>query len=123
MRAVFAALALGLGLSSSSSAAVNAIAPVFPWTEDAALQASVASVSPVKIPSYTVNLDLDPKDRWTEIASSPKLRAAVPAIVDYLDSNVPSWARPIIEKVGADIVSYFGPEYGEEMNGCVLVLR
>lgn len=113
MKAVFSAIALVVCVSSAADA-------MFVWTEDPALQASVASVSPVKVPSYTVNLDLDPKDRWTEIASSPKLRAAVPAIVDYLDSNIPSWAKPLIEKIGADIVNYFGPEYGEEMKGSVI---
>jgi len=67
-----------------------------------------------RVPNYKINLDLPPKQRWGPIVSRYKDQA--PALLAYLESNIPKWAMPIIQTVGTRVRPYFS-DYGEEMEG------
>jgi hypothetical protein len=67
------------------------------WMHSQSLQAKSRTRAPLPIPSVTVDLDLAPEDRWTHIANSTRFKSLVPAIRQYLQSEVPSWAVPIID--------------------------
>lgn len=66
------------------------------------------------VPKFTLNLDLPAKERWAPIVS--RYKDQVPALLAYLESNIPKWAMPIIQEIGKGVRPYFG-DYGEEMEG------
>ena len=68
-----------------------------------------------RFPSFVVDLDAAPEDRWVKIASLPFYRSKVSAAVAYLAGQVPSWLLPMLEAILADVEGYFGPELGAEM--------
>jgi N-acylethanolamine-hydrolysing acid amidase len=88
---------------------------VVPWAKNEALRAAATGdVITKPAPRFSLNLDLDPKERWSAIAAIYKDEAY--KITDYLKSQLPSWAYPIVVKVAADIEPYFA-DYGDEMVG------
>ena len=91
------------------------------WIHSQSLQAKSRARAPLPIPSVTVDLDLAPEDRWTHIANQTQFRALVPAIREYLQSEVPVWAIPIIEALGKGIRPYFR-EYGAEIEALASTL-
>lgn len=108
MLAIFALLA-------SVAAAAPTTSNNSAWLMNPEYQARAIASQPHKLPRYTVNLDLDPSDRWTHVAKD--FVAEVPALKKYLASYVPAWALPILEAIGRDIEPYFGEEFGGEMKG------
>lgn len=86
------------------------------WVQNVTLKAAVMGddVYTKPAPRVTLNLDLDPKERWREIASNYKSEAY--KITDYLKSQLPPWAFPIVVQIAADIEPYF-TDYGDEMVG------
>lgn len=97
------------------------------WVEDEQLR-SVTEARSARSPAtwasgvgkpqrYTLNLDAAPEDRWTPIASLPYFREHIGAAVEYLADQVPAWLLPLVETIGKDLHSYFGPELGGELVG------
>lgn len=68
----------------------------------------------VPVPKFSINLDLDQKDRWSEVAATFKDEAY--KITDYLKDQLPTWAFPIVETIARNIEPYF-TDYGDEMIG------
>lgn len=64
--------------------------------------------------SFVLNLDLPPRQRWTEIATAYK--GSAPLMVAYITSNLPSWATPILKAGYKASIGNMG-EMGEEMQG------
>ena len=90
-----------------------------PWTASSTWKAATDQRNASSVPHFTLSLDEDPAHRWD--AATPNMTQYVPAIMDYLKSEVPSWALPILEVIGASVRTYFGPEYGAEMEGVAKV--
>ena len=94
-----------------------------PWTQDAKLHAvaDAKHARPALHPKvYTLDLDAPAATRWDHIAKDFKEK--MPAVVQYFDSVIPSWALPLIEGVAARLNSYFR-EYGDEMAGVAQALN
>ena len=87
-----------------------------PWTARSALREQAESRSPIPVPRFSVDLDQEPEERWTHIANQSRFRKLVPKLEDYLESNIPPWALPIITSIGEKIEPYF-QDYGNEMKG------
>lgn len=89
------------------------------WLTDEATRAYANKIANGTAPTYakrfTLNLDLAPEQRWTAIAS--EFKYAVPAIIAYFEAYIPKWLLPYIWDIGADIQSYFPPEFAGEMTG------
>lgn len=91
-----------------------------PWTKNEALKQHTLQTGLEKyiVPKrFTVDLDADPYDRWTEVGEHFAPNASI--IVDYLSSFLPDALVPpllkIFSKIG-DSYSGFG-EYNQEMHG------
>jgi hypothetical protein len=85
------------------------------WIDDETLKAkTMGDVTSVPAPEFTLNLDLPASERWNDIAAIYKDEAY--KITDYLKSQLPPWAYPIIVQLGADVLGYF-TDYGDEMVG------
>ena len=93
---------------------VSAAASAVPWTSRADLRVRSTKLKAVAVPREVVNLDLAPEDRWTHLANQTRFKKLVPGIVDYLESEVPKWAMPLISIAGGKIGNYF-KEYGAEI--------
>ena len=93
--------------------------PGRPWTEDAELrEETLARLDHNRsTPSrWQVNLDLPPEERWRHVAEHYAPQAHL--IHDYLASNLPPWAYPIVDAIAGSLDSYKGfGEYGAEMRG------
>jgi N-acylethanolamine-hydrolysing acid amidase len=88
---------------------------VAPWTSNEALRAAASDVvTSVPAPRFTLNLDDPPQERWSAIAAVYKSEAY--KITDYLKSQLPSWAFPILIEIAANLEPYF-TDYGDEMIG------
>jgi len=66
-------------------------------------------------PHVLVSLDDAPRLRWAKVA--PAFRQFVPGMMEYIRSEVPAWALPVLDVIGAAVRPYFGEEYGGEMEG------
>jgi N-acylethanolamine-hydrolysing acid amidase len=84
------------------------------WIDDPVLRARTEAEKRVAVPRFTLNLDLPAAERWLEIAALYKDRA--PGLISYLKENIPAWALPIVQKIGADVRPYFR-DYGDEILG------
>ena len=56
-------------------------ATVAPWISNMALIKQTNDRKPISVPRYTVNLDLPPENRWTEIAKQPQFANASTSII------------------------------------------
>jgi len=92
-------------------------ATVAPWISNMALIKQTNDRKPISVPRYTVNLDLPPENRWTEIAKQPQFANASTSIINYLKNSVPKHIFPLIAKIGKDIQNYFPQELALEMSG------
>lgn len=93
------------------------------WQADPALKARAYGRTPEKTPRVTLNLDLDPKERWREpLKRFPDL----PEILNgYLKSQIPAWAVELIETVLGPLDKYkgWGDEYTAELDGIAEILN
>ena len=93
------------------------------WVDNAALRSSAlqrttpTTTSSTAFPTYIINLDLPPAQRWTAIASLPKYQALAPKALAYLQQQVPPAVLPLLEKILSNVPKYFGAEFGGEMVG------
>ena len=86
-----------------------------PWTSDSNWRAAAANRTATSVPIVKLSLDLEPSHRWDQIG--PVYAKYVPGILDYLRSEVPAWALPVLQKIGQGLRPYFGEELGGEMEG------
>jgi len=114
---MFSALVLCI---APSSASVPTSSASVPWTLDPSWSTRTANRTGLSVPSFTLSLDDDPSRRWDSAAK--QFTHLVPAIMDYLKSEVPAWSLPILEVIGASVRTYFGDEYGAEMKGVAKAL-
>ena len=89
------------------------------WVDNAALRSSALqrTTRSTAFPTYMINLDLPPAQRWTAIASLPKYQALAPKALAYLQQQVPPAVLPLLEKILSNVPKYFGAEFGGEMVG------
>lgn len=95
---------------------VVAGSPATPWTAREDLRRVADDRKAVPLPRVTLDLDLAPADRWTHIANQSRFRDQVPAVMAYLESEIPKWAMPLLETVAKSISPYFH-DYGAEIEG------
>lgn len=74
-----------------------------------------AQGEPFQAPSYTINLDLRPEDRWVEVTS--KYAKYSPQIVAFIRQNLPADLVPLVEKVAMYMDEYFPAPFPAEMKG------
>jgi len=71
---------------------------------------------PQPIPQYTINLDLPPSQRWTQICSVPLIKTNANYLYKTFTSILPG---DILLDIGNDICDhYFPQEYAQEIMGC-----
>eukprot|EP01091_Cochliopodium_minus_P006995 TRINITY_DN1693_c7_g1_i1.p1 TRINITY_DN1693_c7_g1~~TRINITY_DN1693_c7_g1_i1.p1 ORF type:complete len:489 (-),score=95.81 TRINITY_DN1693_c7_g1_i1:161-1627(-) len=73
---------------------------------------------PVQLPTYYINLDLPPKERWNQICSNPIYGERVREILDVMGSILPARVRKDLNSFGEEINSYIEPEFAQEIQGC-----
>jgi len=98
---------------SVSVACVNlgfCVAPFYPYHD------------PQPIPSYNINLDLDPRMRWKEVCSNPQFKS----LARFLYTTVTSlllYNGKAFEDIGEAIAAVVSPEYSQEIQGCAETLE
>jgi hypothetical protein len=71
---------------------------------------------PQPLPVYTINLDLPPNQRWTQICSLPLIVENANYLYKTFTTLLPG---DVLLDVGEDICDhYFPPEYAQEIMGC-----
>jgi len=76
---------------------------------------------PVDVPRFILNLDLPPRQRWTQICAVPKFQNLVQWLVNTISSILPD-KGVLIEDLGETLNKLFPPEYADEINGCAASL-
>mmetsp|Transcript_54094 Transcript_54094/g.93145 ORF Transcript_54094/g.93145 Transcript_54094/m.93145 type:complete len:406 (-) Transcript_54094:612-1829(-) len=90
------------------------------WIDNEDLKAkTLENVTAQRAPVFTLNLDLPASERWNDIAALYKDEAY--KVTDYLKSQLPPWAYPVVVALGADVLGYF-KDYGDEMVGVAQAL-
>eukprot|EP00616_Rhizochromulina_sp_CCMP1243_P009347 CAMPEP_0118970748 /NCGR_PEP_ID=MMETSP1173-20130426/7561_1 /TAXON_ID=1034831 /ORGANISM="Rhizochromulina marina cf, Strain CCMP1243" /LENGTH=417 /DNA_ID=CAMNT_0006920139 /DNA_START=28 /DNA_END=1281 /DNA_ORIENTATION=- len=84
------------------------------WIDSKELKQQVQDATLVPAKRYSLNLDLDPKERWNDIAADFKDEAY--KITDYLKDSLPPHTLPLVVKIAGAIEPYF-TDYGDEMIG------
>jgi len=75
---------------------------------------------PVELPTYVINLDLPPRQRWKEICSVPKFVNNT----QYLYQTVMGLIKGTVMEIIGETLLYFYPyEYAEEIKGCAEALK
>lgn len=74
-----------------------------------------AQGEPFQAPSYTINLDLPPEDRWVDVTS--KYAKYSPRIVAFIREKLPADLVPLVEKVAKYMDEYFPAPFPAEMKG------
>jgi len=70
---------------------------------------------PVPMPRYTINLDLPPNQRWTQICSDPNIKQNAM----YLYNTVVALSGAFLGDIGQELNDkYFPTEYAQEIIGC-----
>jgi len=71
---------------------------------------------PVPIPHYTINLDLPPIQRWSQICALPQFKQNANYLYDVFTTILPD---PALGDLGKEICDlYFPYEYAQEIIGC-----
>ena len=91
------------------------VASAASWLRNNDLRDATLAQTSTPFPTYIINLDLPPTQRWDKIASLPKYKALAPKALAYLASHIPKAVLPILEKILGNITGYFGQELGGEM--------
>ena len=79
------------------------------------------AVGPAKpLDWFTVDLDKDPQDRWTELMQAKKNETL--AVLDYVFDKVPKAIRPLALKVVDDAEHFWPLQIREELQGVADVL-
>jgi len=74
-------------------------------------------VDPQVIPTYTINLDLDPKLRWKEVCSNPQFKSLGQFLYKVATSLL-AYNGQDINDIGEAINAVITPEYAQEIRGC-----
>jgi len=77
---------------------------------------------PGYIPQYTINLDLPPVQRWTEICSNSSYQLIAQYLVNTVKSLLPD-GGVVLSEVGRGLNDYYFPaDYAAEVRGCADVI-
>lgn len=70
------------------------------------------------VPTYTINLDLDPKVRWKEVIND--FKSEIPGLYKILKSFVPAELLPLVDLFGDSLDTYMPQPYADEVRGIAL---
>lgn len=70
---------------------------------------------PFQAPTYTINLDLDPEERWVNVTK--KYAQYSLEIVEGLRKKIPGFVFPLAENLAVRIAKHFPEPYPAEMKG------
>ena len=74
-----------------------------------------AQSEPFQAPTYTIDLDLAPEERWINVTS--KYAKYTPKIMEDLRTKIPAFAVPLAEKLAVSMDKYFPEPFPAEMKG------
>jgi len=79
---------------------------------------------PQAVPTYVVNLDLAPEQRWTTICKTPLFQETAQFLVNAVDTFLSSLGGgSILNEIGEILNEYYFPtEYAKEIQGCAASL-
>jgi len=78
---------------------------------------------PVAVPSYVINLDLPPIQRWTEVCSIPVFKEMGQFLVKTVAAVLGSEREQSLGNLGADINDHYYPtEFAQEIQGCATAM-
>ena len=70
------------------------------------------------VPTYTINLDLDPTVRWKEVIND--FKSEIPGLYKILKSFVPAELLPLVDLFGDSLDTYMPQPYADEVRGIAL---
>lgn len=71
-----------------------------------------------EVPTYTVNLDLDPSLRWKEVIEDYKWE--IPGLYKIFKAMVPAEFLPVVDLLGDSLETYIPQPYSDEVRGIAL---
>jgi len=76
---------------------------------------------PQPVPTYVIDLDLPPNQRWTQICSNETYKAVMGSLLDALEDLFGN--STLLEDLGKTINNYYYPtEYAQEIQGCAAAM-
>jgi len=73
---------------------------------------------PTEVPTYVIDLDLPPEERFKEVCSNPKFQQAIQGLIKGIMAVMPK-AEADLEALGKALnLIYFPSEYAREIRGC-----
>lgn len=87
------------------------------WVDDSTLQSMTRSRVQTQPRTFVLDLDKDPKDRWTALAQDPVFENYKKDFTNYVGSYIPKAALPIITDITRSLKGKFYPDYADEMIG------
>lgn len=76
---------------------------------------------PQPVPTYVIDLDLPPNQRWTEICSNSSYKLVMANLLDALEDFLDN--SSVINELGKLINNYYFPqEYAQELQGCAAAM-
>jgi hypothetical protein len=72
---------------------------------------------PYAVPSFVVNLDLPPAQRWLPVVRDPKIRAGILKVLGVVKTYMPIFVDDALDVIGRMVYDSFTPEYQGELDG------
>lgn len=72
---------------------------------------------PFSIPTYVINLDLPPKQRWKEIYSLPQYKSIAQSIYQTVMAVTPTKLMNVLSDMGLLVLSHLPQEFADEIRG------
>jgi len=72
---------------------------------------------PVSLPTYVINLDSAPADRWKQICSNPTYKSNMQYLYNFVQQILPNGGKNI-EYIGESLNYFFPTDFGLEIKGC-----
>ncbi|CAE7626668.1 Naaa [Symbiodinium sp. CCMP2456] len=93
------------------------------WIEDEALRLRTSGRVAAKPRRLTVNLDAEPKSRWSFLAKEPGFEDYRSKATGYLEKYIPASLLPIVNRIAESLESAYYEDYAHEMQGLAAALN
>jgi len=93
------------------------------WIEDEALRLRTSGRVAAKPRRLTVNLDAEPKSRWSFLAKEPGFEDYRSKAAGYLEKYIPASLLPIVNRIAESLESAYYKDYAQEMQGLASALN
>ena len=102
-------------LSFTQSHSIPPAELLFPFSDTQSSSSSNPAPAPVPAKRYTVNLDLPPEQRWTEVVKDHE--ESIIRLIQSMKQALPAELASLVATLGEDIDKYMPYPYGQEIVG------